>query len=81
MISITTKGEICVIQLKEDNYRFLNIELEVGETIVTEAGGMSWMSENMKMETKGGGFGVTFSESLFLNEFTPVGGSFKCTSR
>lgn len=58
----------------------LNIELEVGETIVTEAGGMSWMSENMKMETKGGGLGKALGrlfsgESLFLNEFTPVGGS------
>lgn len=56
----------------------LNVELEVGETLITEAGGMSWMSPNMKMETKGGGLskalGRLFSgESIFLNEYSPLG--------
>jgi len=50
-------------------------ELEPGEKMITESGAMSWMTENMKMETKGGGmkkmFGRALSgESLFLNEYT-----------
>lgn len=50
---------------------------EVGQTLVTEAGAMSWMSANMKMDTNSGGgikklFGRMFSgESLFMNEYTP----------
>lgn len=53
---------------------------EEGQTICTETGAMSWMSPNMQMETNsGGGFkkamGRLFSgESIFLNEYTPVGG-------
>ena len=54
---------------------------EVGQTLCTESGAMSWMSPNMKMETNsGGGFkkaiGRLFSgESIFMNEYTPEGGS------
>lgn len=54
---------------------------EVGETLVSENGAMSWMSPNMRMSTNSGGgfkkaFGRLFSgESLFLNEFTPEGES------
>ena len=53
---------------------------QAGETICTESGAMSWMSPNMKMETNAGGgvrkaIGRMFSgESIFLNEYTPVGG-------
>ena len=53
---------------------------EAGQTLCTESGAMSWMSPNMKMETNTGGglkkmFGIMFSgESLFLNEYTAVGG-------
>lgn len=52
-----------------------------GQTICTERGSMSWMSPNMRMETTaGGGFkkamGRLFSgDSIFLNEYTPQGGS------
>lgn len=52
-----------------------------GETLCTEKGSMSWMSSNMKMETNsGGGFkkaiGRLFSgESIFMNEYTPLGGN------
>lgn len=40
---------------------------------------MSWMSPNMKMETNAGGFKKAFGrifsgESIFLNEYTPMGG-------
>ncbi len=53
---------------------------EANQTICTERGSMCWMSPNMNMETNAGGFkkaiGRLFSgESIFLNEFTPVGGS------
>jgi uncharacterized protein (TIGR00266 family) len=54
---------------------------EVGETLCTQSGAMSWMSENMDMQTNsGGGFkkalGRLFSgDSLFLNEYTPLGHS------
>lgn len=54
---------------------------EAGQTICTERGAMSWMTPNMKMETNaGGGFkkamGRLFSgDSIFMNEYTPQGGS------
>lgn len=53
---------------------------EEGKTLCTERGSMCWMSTNMQMQTNTGGFkkamGRLFSgESIFLNEFTPVGGS------
>ena len=53
---------------------------EIGQTLCTESGSMSWMSPNMVMETNaGGGFkkaiGRLFAgESIFLNEYTPQGG-------
>ena len=54
---------------------------EVGQTLVTESGAMSWMSPNMKMETNsGGGIGKALGrflarDSIFLNEYTPQGGT------
>ncbi len=57
------------------------LELDPGETVYSEAGGMSWMSGNIQMSTnrRGGGLGGMFQraltgESLFLNEFTSQGG-------
>lgn len=50
-------------------------ELNQGENLVSEAGGMAWMSEGVKMDTnmKGGlfkGLGRAFTgESVFLNTF------------
>ena len=35
-------------------------ELAPGESIISEAGAMSWMSPNMQMETVGGGVGKAF---------------------
>lgn len=54
---------------------------EAGQTLCTESGAMSWMSPNMRMDTNTGGglgkvFGRLFSgESIFMNEYTPEGGS------
>lgn len=53
---------------------------EAGQTICTERGAMSWMSPNMKMDTNTGGglkkaLGRLFSgESIFMNEYTAMGG-------
>ena len=53
---------------------------EAGQSLCTQSGAMSWMSPNMKMDTNTGGglkkmFGRLFTgESLFMNEYTPMGG-------
>ncbi len=53
---------------------------EVGQTLSSERGSMSWMSPNMNMQTNsGGGFrkamGRLFSgDSVFLNDYTPERG-------
>lgn len=54
---------------------------EAGQSLCTESGAMSWMSPNMHMDTNTGGgikkaFGRLFSgESIFMNEYTAVGGN------
>lgn len=53
---------------------------EEGQTLCSESGAMSWMTPNMQMETKSGGFGkamgrVFSGESLFMNEYTATGGT------
>ena len=50
-----------------------------GETLISEAGAMSWMSPNMEMQTIGGGAGKVFGrmfsgESLFQNHYTARNG-------
>lgn len=53
---------------------------EDGQILCTESGAMSWMSPNMQMETNTGGglkkvFGRMLSgESIFMNEYTAIGG-------
>ena len=52
--------------------------VQAGQTLCTEKGSMSWMSPNMRMDTKAGGIrkaiGRIFSgESIFLNEYTAEG--------
>lgn len=55
-------------------------ELEAEETMITEHGGMCWMSPNMKMETStNGGLGKALGrmfagESMFQNRYTAKGG-------
>ena len=54
--------------------------LEPGDALISERGSMSWMTPNIKMETKGTGglgkmIGRAFSgESAFQNRFTSEGG-------
>ena len=57
------------------------LELDPGETVYSESGGMAWMSGNINMQTsgRGGGLGGMFKravsgESLFLVEYTSQGG-------
>lgn len=53
----------------------VTIELEAGEVIYSESGGMSWMSANVEMEThSGGGIGkmlkrAVSGEALFITDF------------
>lgn len=53
--------------------------LDANETMITESGSMSWMSNHIKMETtSGGGLGKMFGrmlsgENLFLNRYTAQG--------
>ena len=54
-------------------------QLANGESMISEAGAMSWMSPNMQMETVGGGAGKVFGrmfsgESMFQNRYTARGG-------
>ena len=67
-------------QIQGDNMPVVVCALEDGESVVCEAGAMSWMSPNMQMETKakggiGGFFGRALSgESGFQNTYTARGG-------
>ena len=63
-------------EIKGSNLPVVICRLNSGEVMVSQAGAMGWMSENIIMDTnmKGGlmgGLGRVFSgESLFLNTFT-----------
>ena len=57
----------------------VEVSLEHGETLVTQGGGMVWMSPNLNMETTAGGIGKAFSkmfsgESIMQNRYTAMGG-------
>ncbi len=61
------------------NFPVVICSLEANETMITEGGGMSWMSPNLKMETSGGGLGKMLGrmmtrESIFQNKYTAMGG-------
>ena len=68
-------------QIQGDTLPVVICQLEAGERMITEGGGMSWMSPNMKMETStNGGFGKAFGrmfsgEAMFQNIYTAQGGN------
>jgi uncharacterized protein (TIGR00266 family) len=68
-------------EVKGGSFPVVVMAVSPGETVVTEAGGMSWMSPNMKMDTnmKGGLFAglgrAAVGETVFLNTYTPEGGT------
>ena len=67
-------------EIKGDSLPVLICYLDKGEKMLTESGGMSWMSSNMKMETtSGGGLGKAFGRMMsgnkaFQNVYTAEGG-------
>ena len=67
-------------QIVGDTLPAVICQLEPGEKMITEGGGMSWMSPNMKMETTSNGgigsmIGRMFSgEKAFQNVYTAQGG-------
>ena len=65
-------------------FPYVTFSLEGGESIECQKGAMSWMTPNMKMETKTGGMGQLLSravsgESLFKNKYTAEGGAGEIT--
>lgn len=67
-------------EIQGSNFPVLVCNLEQGEAMITEGGGMSWMSPNMQMQTtSNGGLGkaigrIFTKESLFQNKYTAQGG-------
>ena len=66
-------------EITGDNAPVVVCHLEDGESMITEGGGMAWMSPNMEMQTSGGGslgkaLGRMFSgERIFQNIYTSHG--------
>lgn len=67
-------------EIKGNSFPVLICTLEQNEAMITEGGGMSWMSPNMLMETtSNGGLGkmlgrMVTKESLFQNRYTAING-------
>ncbi len=67
-------------EIKGDSLPVVICQLEAGETMITEGGGMSWMSPNIQMQTSSNGgvgkaLGRMFSgEAIFQNNYTSQGG-------
>lgn len=67
-------------EIQGGNFPVLVCTLDAGEKMITEGGGMSWMTPNMQMETSSnGGIGkmlgrMMTKESLFQNNYTAQGG-------
>ena len=66
-------------EIRGGNLPAVYCTLEQNEQVITESGGMSWMSPNMKMETHAGGIGKAFgrllaNEHMFQNTYTAEGG-------
>lgn len=67
-------------EIKGGAFPVVICQLAGGEQMITEKGGMVWMSPNMEMTTSGGGMGKMFAkafsgESMFQNIYTAKGGS------
>lgn len=67
-------------KIEGDNLPAVICDVNEGEALKTESGGMAWMTPNMKMETNtGGGIGKAFArafanEHMFQNVYTAEGG-------
>ena len=65
-------------EIKGGAFPVVECRLKDGEQMITERGSMVWMTPNMLMETRGGGFGKMFSralsgEAMFQNVYTAKG--------
>ena len=61
-------------KIKGDNLPVLVCSLEAGEEMKCESGSMSWMDDEIEMQTEGGGLGKMFGrmftgESMFQNRY------------
>ncbi len=71
-----TRSDFLKYELRGDTLPVVILTLEQGESVFTESGGMSWMSEGFEMKTnmKGGIFGgiarTLAGESLFMTTYT-----------
>ncbi len=81
-VSYTGRGRSGLkYQLIGTTLQAVTIELQPGQTVYSESGGMGWMSANVQMETKtAGGLGkmlgrVFSGESLFLVDYTCTQGT------
>ncbi len=66
-------------EIQGETFPIVTCHLSSGEKMITQSGGMIWMSPNMKMETIGGGMGKMVSrmfsgEKMFQNHYTAMGG-------
>jgi uncharacterized protein (TIGR00266 family) len=77
-VAVSGKGETGMeYQIIGSTLQAVVLELDPGETVFSESGGMAWMSANIDMKTsgRGGGLGgalkrAVSGESLFLVEYT-----------
>ena len=65
-------------EIKGGSFPVVTCHLSSGESMITESGSMVWMTNNMQMDTKGGGLGKMFAkafsgESMFQNIYTANG--------
>jgi uncharacterized protein (TIGR00266 family) len=91
--SATPKCHVLDFEILGDDMQIVEIELDPGETVIAEAGGMNYMEEDINFEAKmgdgsapGGGFfnaiksvgkRVLTGESIFMTHFTHRGSSKK----
>ncbi|HAZ91705.1 MAG TPA: TIGR00266 family protein [Eubacterium sp.] len=64
-------------RIEGDSLPVLLVDLERGETIQCESGAMSWMDDEIQMNTEAGGLGKMFGraftgESMFMNNYMAV---------
>lgn len=67
-------------EIKGGNMPVIECYLDAGESMKCDAGAMTWMSENMHMDTNGGGLGKMLGrmfagETLMQNTYTAKGGA------
>ena len=57
-------------EIKGGNFPVVICQLEQNESVLTQSGGMSWMSPNMSMQTAGNGLGKMIGRMFRSEEHT-----------